>query len=160
VLEARRDAQPQVCWNGICVQRHADQLRLVAGRAEPALESVPWTLHQGIGVLELGGSLGRLELARDAHGPVDLQALPRRLTVRARRGGERLRPRVGGPSRTLKSLLQQGGMPPELRSRVPLLTDAERVLAAGDLWLDASIQAGPRTRRRGRLVWHRDQRLC
>ena len=40
-------------------------------------------------------------------GPLDLDALPLELTIRTRAGGERLRPRRGGPTRALKSLLQE-----------------------------------------------------
>ncbi|HTV53208.1 MAG TPA: tRNA lysidine(34) synthetase TilS, partial [Steroidobacteraceae bacterium] len=125
-----------------------------------ALAPTAWRLQRGVGTLELPAGLGRLEIVRDGRGPLDLQALPRELTVRARRGGERLRPRQAGPSRSLKSLLQQSGLAPAERARLPLITQEERVLAVGDLWLDASIQASPATRRRGRLVWHRDRPLC
>lgn len=41
--------------------------------------------------------------------------------VRARRGGERLRPAAGGPSRSLKALAQAAGIPPWRRARLPLI---------------------------------------
>jgi tRNA(Ile)-lysidine synthase len=96
---------------------------------------------------------GTLTLRPDARGPLDLDALAPRLSVRTRRGGERLRPVRGGPRRTLKSLLQQARMPPAQRALLPLIFAGERLIAAADLWLDESVQAHASSARRGRLVW-------
>lgn len=175
VLDARHDAHPQVIWGATVAERHGDLLSLGAlaphgalaahgapgRRGEPSPEgtlspqsALDWPMRS-VSVLSLPPGLGRLELARDPHGPIDLEALPESVSVRVRRGGERLRPRRGGPSRTLKALLQEARVPRAERGRMPLLCAGERVLAAGDLWLDAEIQAGAATRRRGRLIWHR-----
>jgi tRNA(Ile)-lysidine synthase len=96
---------------------------------------------------------GTLVLRRDAHGPLDLDALAPILSLRVRRGGERLRPVRGGPRRALKSLLQEARVPVALRAQLPLVFDGERLIAAGDLWLDESVQARTTSERRGRLVW-------
>jgi tRNA(Ile)-lysidine synthase len=77
------------------------------------------------------------------------------LTVRLRAGGERLRPRRDGPTRTLKSLLQGARVSHEERGRIPLLFDGERLLAVGDRWADVTIQAQPASKQRARLIWHR-----
>ena len=77
------------------------------------------------------------------------------LLVRTRRGGERLRPRAGGPSRTLKSLLQQEAIGLRERALLPLLFAAEQLVAAADLWVDARWQPGADCERRLRLIWHR-----
>jgi tRNA(Ile)-lysidine synthase len=96
---------------------------------------------------------------RDARGPLDLDALAPTLTLRARRGGERLRPVRGGARRTLKSLLQEAHVPVGQRAQLPLIFDGERLVAAADLWLDESVQAHGASRRRGRLVWSAGQ-MC
>ncbi len=165
VLDARPDAHPQVAWSGTVAERHGDLLSLAAapGRSSGARGlsgalGLPGTLVWpllAVSVLELPPGLGKLELVRDRHGPIDLEALPDSVSVRARRGGERLRPRRGGPSRTLKALLQEARVAHAERGWIPLLCAGEQVLAAGDLWADARIQAGSESRRRGRLVWHR-----
>jgi tRNA(Ile)-lysidine synthase len=41
--------------------------------------------------------------------------------LRRRAGGERMRLRTGGPSRSLKNLLQEAGVPPWLRGELPML---------------------------------------
>jgi tRNA(Ile)-lysidine synthetase-like protein len=60
-------------------------------------------------------------LVHDPHGPIARAALPRRLRVSLRAGGERLRTAAGGPRRTLKEWLRAQGVLPWMRSRVPLL---------------------------------------
>ena len=154
LLEARPDANPRVCWNGVSVQRHADRLTLSGACAPVVLEPLEWPLLAAP-CLELPAGIGRLELAPSALGPIDLAAMPAALTVRLRRGGERLRPHRTGPVRSLKSLLQAAHVPLAERERLPLLFDGERLIAAGDLWLDAAVQAGAATAQRARLIWHR-----
>jgi tRNA(Ile)-lysidine synthase len=111
---------------------------------------VPWHWHdRRTCVLPFG----TLVLRRDAHGPLDLDALAPILSLRVRRGGERLRPVRGGPRRALKSLLQEARVPVALRAQLPLVFDGERLIAAADLWLDESVQARTTSARRGRLVW-------
>ena len=157
LIDARPDANPQVRWNDTVVQRQADSLMLRAATSPDTptpLAPLAWPLHT-VPVLELPATLGRLELARALHGPIDLEALPQEITVLLRRGGERLRPRRGGPRRALKDLLREAHVPHAERGRVPLLFDGEHLLAVGDLWVDARIRAGAATKQRARLIWHR-----
>jgi len=174
LLAARADAQPHVAWRGARVQRHGDllALRAVSGaagghapraltrrragaRAAPAavaLGEVTWHWRDNRRCV-LPGAFGTLAIRRDARGPLDLEKLAPALALRARRGGERLRPVRGGPRRTLKNLLQEARVPVAQRARMPLIYDGERLIAAADLWLDESVQAdGPRAQR-GRLLW-------
>ena len=98
-----------------------------------------------------GGALG---LVRDRHGDVRLAALPRRLSVQHRRGGERLRAAHGRLA--LKDLLQAQGVAPWERAAVPLIMHAGHVIAVADLWLDRAYRAedeGPA--QRGRFRWRR-----
>jgi tRNA(Ile)-lysidine synthetase-like protein len=123
--------------------------RLGGESAETAIAPVewPWTTAPRLRLAD-GGTL---ELKADPHGPIDLDALPERVTVSRRRGGERLRPRRGGPRRTLKSLLQESHLPIAQRRALPLVFSGVTLLAVGSLWIDESIQVTTRTRRRARL---------
>ncbi len=62
----------------------------------------------------------------------------RALEVRAPRGTARLRPRPGGPSRTLKNLFQEHAVPPWLRARMPALYAGDRLLYVAGLGMDRS----------------------
>ena len=179
LLEARLDANPRVVWADVIVRRERGRLSIArvgpgsntrgeagssaraasgastrgaSGSSPPGLT---WSWAEEASCELAGVASGQLELRQDPRGPLDLDALPSELTVRTRVGGERLRPRRGGPTRALKSLLQEAHVPPGERSRLPLVCSGERVLAVADLWLDESIQAGPGARRRGRLRWRR-----
>jgi tRNA(Ile)-lysidine synthase len=154
VIDARPDANPRVAWGDVEVQRHADllSLRTLAGvRQRSDSPCLTWSWKDAP-LLELDEIGGTLELKRDPHGPIDLDVLPALLTVASRRGGERLRPRRGGPRRTLKSLLQESRLPLAQRSRLPLVFSGSTLLAVGSLWVDESIQVRPGTVHRGRLI--------
>ena len=165
VIDARPDANPHVTWSGVEVRRHADLLSLSAsshresgsatagaarGDAPGSTSASDIWRWRSEPVLQLAD--GTLELKRDPHGPIDLDVLPDSVSVRHRQGGERLRPRRGGPRRTLKSLLQESHLPIAKRARLPLLYAGATLLAVGSLWVDESIQVTPGTLHRGRLI--------
>jgi tRNA(Ile)-lysidine synthase len=155
LIAARADANPAVSWDRVIAQRDADRLyvRAAADAAEPAAELAwGWRVAPR---QSLPGLMGELAINADKRGPIDLDLLPEPLAVRVRRGGERLRPRAGGPSRTLKALLQQARVPLADRARVPLLFAGERLVAVADLWNDASVHAHARSTRRARISWRR-----
>ena len=161
LLAAREDAQPFVAWQGALVQRQGDLLALRIGprpaaaalqEADAALGELTWHWREA-STCVLPGPFGTLALKVDARGPVDLDALAPSLTLRSRSGGERLRPVRGGPRRSLKRLLQEAGVPAPQRAHMPLVFAGERLIAAGDLWLDESVQADDSRPRRGRFVW-------
>ena len=70
------------------------------------------------------------------------------MTLRFRAGGERFRPR-GRAHHSLKHLFQESGVVPWMRGRVPLLYRADSLVAIGDLWISADVDAGPAASRAG-----------
>ncbi|HEY4872975.1 MAG TPA: tRNA lysidine(34) synthetase TilS [Steroidobacteraceae bacterium] len=154
VLEARCDANPALAWAGVVARRHGDRLGIhPPGAAAPDAE-LAWAWRT-TPKLMLPCALGTLALVADVRGPLDVARLPDELSVRWRRGGERLRPRSRGPSRALKTLLQEAKVPPDERARLPLIFAGAQLLAVADLYSDASIQASSRTARRARIHWQR-----
>jgi tRNA(Ile)-lysidine synthase len=171
LLAARPDAQPFVAWERVLVRRQADLLSLrpapavstrrgtrgaasggPAGEPQGADGSWRWRWRE-LRECALPPPLGTLRITRDARGPLDLDALAPLLTLRVRRGGERLRPVRGGPRRTLKSLLQEARVPAARRAHLPLIFAGEKLIAVAALWLDESVQASAASPRRGRLGW-------
>lgn len=152
LLAARVGSNPAVRWGERQVQRRSGRLVLEAARAASAPYELAWDRRRA---LTLPQGAGRLELVASAQGLIDPAALPVQLTVRSRRGGERLRPRVDGPSRTVKSLLQNEAIALPERQQLPLLFAAEQLVAVADLWVDARWQAGAEVSKRLRLIWHR-----
>ncbi|MCB1917476.1 MAG: tRNA lysidine(34) synthetase TilS [Rhodocyclaceae bacterium] len=66
------------------------------------------------------------------------RALGGRLTISVRRDGDRLRTRGGGPLRDFKSLAQQTGVPPWIRTRLPVLRVDGAPCWAAELGIEAS----------------------
>ncbi len=135
----RPDAQTCVSWPGADARIHDGHLYLMrslpecsssddAGSVSP---DRPWT-----------GPEGQLTLV-EAADPREPTALPDTwakagLSVRFRRGGERFKPRGAAHHRALKKLLQEAGIVPWMRSRIPLLYRDDTLVAVGDLWVGDS----------------------
>jgi tRNA(Ile)-lysidine synthase len=159
LLAVRPDAQPEVRWNGGVMRRRAGRLELeviseVPPRIEPEnlFKTWRWSLDRECIVNAAGD---RLRLVGDAQGPIDLDLLPSLVAIRARTGGEKLRPAARARTQSLKKLLQSAGLSIEERARLPLLFSGDRLICAGDRWIDASVAANDKSRRRARLVWTR-----
>jgi tRNA(Ile)-lysidine synthase len=78
------------------------------------------------------------------------------LELRFRAGGEALLERAH--SRTLKRWFQEGAIVPWMRSRIPLLFRADRLVAVADLWFADETHSGS-AQQRYRVVWSSHPRL-
>ena len=65
------------------------------------------------------------------------------MTLRLRRGGERLRPDGRRPRRSLKNLLQESAIPPWERETLPLLFSGDNLVWAPGIGVDCGYQAQP-----------------
>ena len=159
LLSVRADAQPEMRWGGAVMRRRAGRLVLQVesqDRIESAIDlaskSWHWTHERECVLNRAGDSLALLD---DEQGPIDVDRLPPLLEIRARAGGERLRPGPRARTQTLKKLIQAAKMTVEARARLPLVFSGDRLIAAGDRWIDESIAANDKSRRRARLIWVR-----
>ena len=139
VLHAGRDRLPVVKWAGAELRRYRD--RLYALRPQAAVDvrtMLDWDLRAPLPLPD-----GALLSAHPAHGQGVKAALcDGVISVRFRRGGEHCRIAPRGPSRPLKKLLQEQGVPPWRRERIPLLYVGERLAAVADRWVCAPFHAG------------------
>lgn len=122
VLTAAPDCCPEVRWANTEVRRYRDSLFVLPSVAalDPGRE-YHWPPDTALPLPELGVTLDRRELeSRDIVLPAAA------LRVRFRRGGERIRLPGRGHSHSLKKLLQERGVPPWLRERLPLVYEDER----------------------------------
>jgi tRNA(Ile)-lysidine synthase len=119
-LHARNDAGVVVELDGSELRRFAGELYVVPKcMPAPRQFSRRWCGERCISLPALGGTLvmtkargGSISLARLTAHPV---------TIRVRRGGERLQLDRARPRRSLKNLLQESRIPPWERARLPLL---------------------------------------
>ena len=142
LIPAREDAQPQVTWPGAELRRYRHHLYVMPAIAtlpdEPAQVLRPDTS------LDLGPGMGQLILSPGVDGGIDPELANAGLQVRYRHGGEEIRPAGHECTRKLKKLLQQEGIVPWMRERLPLLYSGEDLVAVADLWIakECSHDAG------------------
>lgn len=144
LLHARADASAAYAWHGAVMHAWRDLLHADHERAAlPGDWSADWNGTSPL-ALPTGGTwslLGASEFG-DA------------CTVRPRHGGERIVLPGRTHSHALKHVLQDHGIPPWTRARMPLLFAADgELLAAGDLAYSARFDAWLRERA-ARLLWH------
>ncbi len=131
LLPAPTDTQAQFTWGDTVIHRWRDMLH--AGRCLAPLPA-DWTVTwDGSPALSLpnGGSLS-LQGAAGFTAP---------LRVHARQGGERITLPGRIHSHALKQVLQEQAIAPWLRTAMPLLSDGETLLAAGDVVYSAQFSA-------------------
>ena len=126
----RRDANPQLCLGDLTLRRFKGWIEL--SRRVPVdnrAAAIRWTGASRVVLaddteLRVRSVRGRgVSRAKLGGGTV---------TIRRRQGGERMRLDASRPRRTLKNLLQEAGVRPWLRSRMPLVFhDDELVWAPG-----------------------------
>ncbi len=124
VIGARVDADPQLKFADHVFRRYRRTLYLLPRSAlEPLVGETTWPA--GASRIDFGPLTLR---AVDEHG---VEApVPCPLTVRARRGGERIQLYPGGPHRELRDVFQERAIPPWQRARTPLLCHDDELLAA------------------------------
>jgi len=152
VIPARVDAQPLVSWAGASVRRYRNGLYLLPENLADAVESESLSGA----VLKLGIGLGTLHFESGADIGISSELFGGGLTIKPRAGGEEIQLQGQAHTRKLKKLLQDEGIVPWMRDRLPLVYSGERLLAVGDLWLaeDAAARPGVAVRWIGRPALH------
>jgi tRNA(Ile)-lysidine synthase len=135
MLEAAADRQPAVRWGEYALRRYRDRLFLTRGAPPRLDEALEWRVGAAA-ALELGAGLGRLRWVPQ-RGGLDAQKLPAIVQLRARRGGERLKPAARASTTSVQHLCQSHGVLPWMRDALPLLYAGDALIAVADLWLDA-----------------------
>ncbi len=141
LVPAREDAQPVVAWPGAQARRYRDTIYLMAaGVGEPA-PAEPLRLHGDH--LALPSGLGEIMLLPDNDVGLSDAVVERGLEVRFRQGGEEIRPVFQKHTKKLKKLLQEGGVVPWMRDRIPLLYSDGKLVAVADLVVSDEASGEP-----------------
>jgi len=143
-LTARDDRNPMVTWSNVTVRRYRQQVyALPPLPPEPADWQLAW---DGVAPLVLPEGYGQLL-------PVSKQPLD--LRVMFRQGGERFQPVGCTQRRALKTFLQEQGVPPWERARLPLILCGGEIYAVADRWRSAAAATTPFMP----VQWLRDEKL-
>ena len=139
VLPARADAQPHVTWPGASVRRYRNGLYLLPEVLAEAPVCGPITAQD----VPLGDGLGVLHLEPGKPRGLSAGLLESGLRLGVRQGGEEFRPEGHAHTRKLKKLLQEEGIVPWMRERLPLIYSGDQLVAVGDLWIAADAFSAP-----------------
>ncbi|MCW5625544.1 MAG: tRNA lysidine(34) synthetase TilS [Burkholderiales bacterium] len=139
LLASRVDAVPRMVLGGSDLVRYRDRLALEPKRAAPGW-SVCWAGDPQIALPD-GRAVQFVKAVGEGLDAAALAAAP--VTVRGRRGGERLHAGPGRPRRTLKNLLQENAVPPWERDQIPLLFVGEVLVWVPGIGLDPAFAAKP-----------------
>jgi tRNA(Ile)-lysidine synthase len=130
---ASQDSTPVIAWPGT-------EVRIWDGRlhATPPLASLAaaWQAQWNGAPLTLPADCGELRLKsiKPSSTHTTSASLDPPLTVRFRKGGERIKPAGDPHTRELRDLFQQARLPPWLRVRCPLMYENDALVAVADLW--------------------------
>jgi len=128
-------------WPGVEIHRYRDVLYATPALCEIPELDIAWNLSAALPLPAIGYRLSAVSAV--GKGLSQDKVAGRRLQVRLRRGGESCRLPGRAHHHKLKKLLQERGMPPWQRARIPLLYVGEELAAVGDLWVCEPYQARP-----------------
>ncbi len=142
LCHARSDAAVRITfgdWQVRCYQGKAYAFPMLP---EPDTEfCAPWRGEAALALPELGGILHfEAHLGQGLSLKKMQQAT---VTVRLRRGAEHIRPDSKRPTRTLKNLLQEHGIPPWQRDTLPLLFCGGKLVCVPGVAIDHAYRTQP-----------------
>lgn len=142
MFNAAVDRNPCVRWEGAEVRRHGELLYALSGAGVSYVQDINWPWREPLLLPASLGVLGLDSTLPSAPRPALAAArLPEALTVRFRSGGERIRLPNAGHRSELKKLMQEAGILPWWRSRLPLIYAGEALIAVADMWISDEFAA-------------------
>ncbi len=142
LLAAPSDSQVRLDIAGLALRRYRSLAWVVSDLALPPSSwqavwqgETEWRLPALGGCLRLTPALGQ--------GISSAKMQPGVVVARLRQGGEKLKPACSRPTRGLKQLFQETGIPPWQRERLPLLFCGSDLIAVPGLGIACAYQAAP-----------------
>ncbi len=132
MLTAADDAKPEVCWGESEIRRYQEKLYCLKRIEHDVSETFEWNPREKLVFKDLGVGL---QVEKGALQGLKPELLDKKLTVAFRQGGEKIRPAGRKNTHSLKKLMQEVGIPPWQRSRIPLVYYGEHLIAVGHYWL-------------------------
>ena len=138
-LGARTDARVLVDLGSCELRLHRGIIHLVPSRVSRVGDAVvTWR-----GERELALPAGVLTMTHGCGAGLSAAKLQRAaVTIRRRRGGECLQPDPRRPRRTVKNLLQEAGIPPWQRERLPFIYCGDTLACVPGAGVDYRFRAG------------------
>lgn len=139
LIPAGGDRNPLVHWPGGELRRYRGRIYALSPVAEPDPKAQHWDLRTPLPFVD-----GLLTARRVAGDGLRASLCEHGVTVTSRCGGERCRPAGKGHHQQLKKLMQQAGIPPWERPRLPMIIIDGKLVQAVGLCLGDEWAAGPK----------------
>jgi len=130
LAHAHGESKTKVSWADVEIRAYSQRAFLLKKIDEVAYKKIAGILLENAQSFQLPEDYGQFSFT--THSSKSLK-----LSLAFRRGGEKLRLPRHNHHISLKQLCQKKRVLPWMRSRIPLLFDAEELVAIGDLWLNA-----------------------
>ncbi len=140
VLPAAEDATPLVLWGNTEIRRYQDTLYVLKALNSHEIHHVyAWDGEQPLYIESLNLEL---RLVQSLGSGLKQDAVLRGLTIRFRQGGEQIRPRGRQHTHSLKKLMQEAGIPPWQRNRIPLVYIDHLLVCVCGYWVADAFSVG------------------
>jgi tRNA(Ile)-lysidine synthase len=148
MLNSADDRIPCTRWGDYAVHRHHDRLYLEKPYLPEHLDDrLQWNWNEPLQLPHQLGSLCLAAMADNTSPQLSVDHLPAQLEVRFRQGGEHLQLPGETFRRELKKLMNDAGVLPWWRGRIPLIYAGDQLVAVPALWVSAEfVAAGTQTR--------------
>jgi tRNA(Ile)-lysidine synthase len=140
ILHARSDRHPELTFGEVVLRRHGDHVEAAPSMPAAAHDwEVRWggedllCMPHGLGALRFDAVSGR--------GLSRRRLLDAGVRVCLRRSGGRLKLAADRPTRTLKNLLHEGGVPPWQRQRLPAIYAGDTLVWVARVGMDCRFAA-------------------
>ena len=134
VMLARQGGDPILAGRGYSIRRYRDNLFCLKNKEVDHIAETIW----GAGLLSVKISKQQTLQISPAGQGISLEKWQQSIvTVRVRKGGEKLRLPNREGRHDLKDLFQEAGIPPWERDAIPLIYFDDELVAVGDLWVSA-----------------------
>ena len=132
VVRSRGDCEACIQWQGCEIRKYRDNMFIQTQLSshDPSVH-FEWEVNQPLYLPSLNMTLTRENLSQAG---LILNGI-NSLQVRFRVGGEVIKPRGRGCSKELKTLFQEAGVAPWLRSRIPLIFNQDELIYVWDYWI-------------------------
>ena len=138
MLKQLGSASAAIAHDGVVFRRYRSKVFLEKGKSRTPFKPRAWNGESRLALPD-----GELRFRRVKGQGIDSALLGKKsFQVRLRSGGERLRTDAKRPSRTLKNLFQEAGVPPWERERMPLLCCGKDVVWVPGLGVNVAYRAG------------------
>lgn len=139
ILSTRPDSQPYISFGNTEIRCHKGSIYILPSKTSfPGSARYVWNGEAHLVLNNFNGTIHFTEVKN--HGISQKKISTELITIRSRKGGERLMPACNRPRRSLKNLLQEASIPPWERNTIPLMFYGEKLIWVPGIGIDCEFQ--------------------